>query len=392
MKRKMLFLLVLAACLLASAALAASLTDDEFTDVPTMLTQDSVLELRAGEECVAEALAPDAQTMALLRDVYEFVWVEENRPARYYDEETQRKITDLVGGMDIDLLLMTEAMRFQLTGDPEKAVTVEMLLDVEYRVGQLIVAVLGVPQGDGEYVWYPYRGRVEELGEIKWDIPLADWPLLCAQPISLHVMTDRIGPRGERLMHEERYVEHYEIFSKDSGDVIITRRWYTVTGETIGNDFRVMLEPLNALMQREVGRIGDHLEEGGTILDYFPEDRRDEALLMVPVNVDPATLIPYDVIAMRVENYMEPYGDVNVEMLFGTDYQPEKAMVVLAGFPIREAVEAPFVEWFVLRAETVDLPEDEADPVVIGLKQLNLTRMEEEPLMLVVISEPVVQE
>jgi len=113
---------------------------------------------------------------------------------------------------------------------------------------------------------------------------------------------------------------------------------------------------------------------------------------MVPVNVDPATLIPYDVIAMRVENYMEPYGDVNVEMLFGTDYQPDKVMVVLAGFPIREAVEAPFVEWFVLRAETVDLPEEEADPVVIGLKQLNLTRMEEEPLMLVVISEPVVQE
>lgn len=392
MKRKMLFLLVLAACLLASAALAASLTDDEFTDVPTMLTQDSVLELRAGEECVAEVLAPDAQAMALLRDVYEFVWVEENRPARYYDEETQRKITDLVGGMDIDLLLMTEAMRFQLTGEPEKAVTVEMLLDVEYRVGQLIVVVLGVPQGDGEYVWYPYRGRVEELGEIEWDIPLADWPLLCAQPISLHVLTDRIGPRGERLMHEEQYEEHYEIFSKDSGDVIITRRWYTVTGETIENDFRVMLEPLNALMQREVGRIGKHLEEGGTILDYFPEDRRDEALLMVPVNVDPATMIPYDVIAMRVENYMEPYGDVNVEMLFGTDYQPEKAMVVLAGFPIREAVEAPFVEWFVLRAETVDLPENKDDPVVIGLKQLNLTRMEEEPLMLVVISEPVVQE
>ena len=112
---------------------------------------------------------------------------------------------------------------------------------------------------------------------------------------------------------------------------------------------------------------------------------------MLPVNVDPLTLTAYDVIALMDENYKDTYGDVNVEILFGTAYTPDKAMTILAGFPIEGAKEAPYVEWYVLRAKA---PEDarnaESDhPVEIGLKQLFLPWMEEKPLMLVVISEPI---
>ncbi len=387
---KQLIALILLAAMLCSTAMAASLVNDEYTDVPTVMTQDSVLELTANEDCLIETLQPDEESIALLDSVYHFVWDEGNRPARYYDPVTQQKISVLAGGIDIDILHMTEAMRLQLTGAPEKQVTATMELDVEYYVGQLIIVVLGIPQGEGEYVWYPYRGRVETMGQIKWDIPVGEWNELCKQPISFHVLTDRVGPRGERIWHEKKYKDRIDIFSKDSHDVIKTRRWYTETGAVIEDDFRVWLVDLTEPMKKEVLRIGEHVAEGKPILDYFPVERRAEALLMLPVNVDSAALVAYDVIAMMDENYKDTYGDVNVEVLFGTAYTHEKAMIILAGFPIEDAKEAPYVEWYVLRAEALEAAQgDENDHAVeIGLKQLFLPWMEEKPLMLVVMSEP----
>lgn len=388
---KRLVALLLALMLLMTAAWAESLIDEDYTDVPTAMTQDSVFELFAEHSCSVEphectigTLLPDEISVALLDSVYQFVWKEKNRPARYYDEETQKKIAELAG-CDIDILHMTEAMRLQLTGDVEEdaVVTATMRLDVEYYVGQLIVVVMGIPQEDGEYIWYPYRGRVERLAEIKWDIPEADWNELNKQPVSFHVLTTRIGPRGEKLWHEEQYAERYDIFSKDSGDVIKARRWYTESGEPIEDTFSVWIEELTKPMLLEVERIAKHVEEEKPVLDYFPIERKDEALLMLPVDVVPEELIIYDIIALRDKDYKDTYGDVNVEIIFGTAYEHEKAMTILAGFPIPEAEEQPFFEWFVLRAEAMI----DSDAVEIGLKQLNLPRMEEEPMMLVVISE-----
>ena len=387
---KRIIALMMLAVMLFSVAQAASLVNDDYTDVPTVMTQDSVLELTANENCLIETLQPDEESIALLDSVYHFVWDEGNRPARYYDVVTQQKISELAGGIDIDILHMTEAMRLQLTGAPEKLVTATMELDVEYYVGQLIIVVLGIPQGEGEYTWYPYRGRVETMGQIKWDIPVGEWNELCKQPISFHVLTDRVGPRGERIWHEKKYKERIDIFSKDSHDVIKTRRWYTETGKVIEDDFRVWLVDLTAKMQEEVLRIGEHVADGKPILDYFPAERKAEALLMLPVNVDPAALVAYDVIAMMDENYKDTYGDVNVEILFGTAYSHEKAMIILAGFPIEDAKEAPYVEWYVLRAEALEAAKGDVNDhaVEIGLKQLFLPWMEEKPLMLVVMSEP----
>lgn len=491
---KRILALLTALMLLMASACAEYIAHDDYTDVPTAMTQDSVLELIAKEEgCLIEYLQPDEESIALLDKIYRFVWEEEDlldrpdekhRPARYYDVETQKKIAKLAG-CDIDILHMTEAMRLQMSGMPldekEKNITAEMLLDVEYHVGQLVIVVIGIPQypeaeeetgsaellaaeeeeilpeqteqpaAEGEellpepeavYTWYPYRGRVEVTGEIEWDMPIEDWAEFCKQPVSFHVLTDRIGPRGERIMHEEEYTEHYDIFSKDSGDVIKTRRWYSESGEPIEDNFRVWIEELTEPMQQEVLRIAEHLEKEGLLMDYFPEERRAEAMLMLPEDVDPENLIAYDIIALRDEEYKDTYGDVTAEIDFATQYSHEKAMVVLAGFPIEdyeewleehpekhpeicrekpehvhpekklgkieelpeeepsedvlqlfpeeEYAERLTMEWFVLRAEAVEpfFPEEhETDRVEIGLKQLNLPRMEEEPMMLIVISE-----
>lgn len=383
---------LLAALMLFANASAESLMDDDYTDVPTAMTQDSVAELLADQECTIETLQPDDESIALLNSVYDFVWNGKNRPARYYDEVTQQKIAELAG-CDIDILHMTEAMRLQLAGEPLDTVNAIMRLNVEYYEGQLIIVVLGIPQGEGEYIWYPYRGRVETLGEIKWDIPVEDWLALCQQPISFHVLTDRIGPRGGRLWGQEEYAERTPpAFSKDAGDVNGMRSWYSEWGEKIDDNFRVWLVELTKPMQEEVMRISEHVASEKPLLDYFPEDRKNEAVLMLPVDVDPDKLIAYDVIALMDEEYKDTYGDVNVEIIFGTVYDPEKAMVILAGFPIEDAKEQPYVDWYVLRAKALpddpdQLKQEEPGVVEIGLKQLFLPWMEEKPIMLVVMSE-----
>ena len=374
---------------LVTVASATTIEDIEYTDVPTAMTQDSVLSMKASGDCEVELLQPDEASIALLDDIYRFVWEEENRPARYYDEQTQQEIQKLCGNGNIDILHMTEAMRMMLHGEPEETVTVEMELDVEYKPGQLVIVVLGIPEGELEYIWYPYRAAVPETGLLQWEIPVEDWKDLCGQSVSFHALTVRMGSGGEYLWDEDAYPNPASVFSKTSSDVYRTYRWYTESGEIIEDDFRLYLTELTGPMQQEILRIGEHIEENGLILDYFPEERREEALLMLPEGIDEAALVAYDIIALKDENYKDTYGDINVEIRFATSYDTEKAMVVLAGFENKTAEEQPYMDWFVLRAEAIEVEEDETttDLVRIGLKQLNLPQMEEEPLMLVVISQ-----
>ena len=110
---------------------------------------------------------------------------------------------------------------------------------------------------------------------------------------------------------------------------------------------------------------------------------------MLPRGIEEDELIVYDIVALMDREYKDTYGDVNVEIRFGTTYDTEKSMVVLAGFVNKTAKQQPFLDWYVLRAEAIEAVKDEqeTDLVMVGLKQLNLPRMEEEPLMLVVISQ-----
>ena len=389
MKKLAMLLAVLVIMSLATTAFAAAIVNSEYTDVPTAMTQDSVVSIEANELCKVEVLQPDDESIALLKDVYRFVCEEENRAVRYYDEETHKKISTLCRGMNIDILHMTEAMRLQLTGDPEKTVTVDMELDIKYRPGQLGVAVLGDPQGNLEYNWYPYRATVPETGIIRWEIPAEEWEVLNQQPISFHVLTVRMGPGGEYLWGENSYPDSRKVFSKTSSDIYRTYRWYTESGTPIADDFRLFLVGLTDPMQQEILRIGEHVKEELPILDFFPEERKAEALLMLPEDVVESDLVAYDIVALMDEEYKDTYGDINVELRFGTTYDTEKAVIVLAGFEDKDAEEQPYMEWYVLQAEAIETIKDETetDLVMVGLKQLNLPRMAEEPLMLMVISE-----
>lgn len=398
-------LCVIAALMLlttATVAFATAIRDYEYTDAPTVMTQDSVISVEASEGKAVEVLRPNIDSFALLNDIYRFVYEDKNRPARYYDLAAQAEIAELCDGIDIDILYMTEAMRLQFTDFQEtsvdstkettsnekaKSVVVDMNLVTEYYHGQLVVVVLGIPGKGLDYTWYPYRAEVPKTGMIRWNIPMEEWEELEKQNISFHVLTVRSGPDGELLRGDDS--DSDKIYSKDAEDIYVTHRWYSESGEVIEDNFRLFLTRMSMVQEMEVYRIGTHIAEGGLILDYFPSERKEEALLMLPDDIDENDLVAYDIIALMDENYKDTYGDVSVEIQFGTTYNTEKAVVVLAGFEIKDAREQPYIDWYVLRTEAIRTTPDQnlTDILRIGLKQLNLPWMEENPMMLVVISQ-----
>lgn len=382
----MLMILVISAC---PAFAIEMLDEDEYTDVPTVMTQDSVVSVEADQECMITLRLPEDWSMELLEDVYNFVWKEKNRPVRYYDEETQKKIQELVPGVDIDVLHMTEFMGQDMTGEPEETVHVERLLDVDYQPGQLIVVVLGYEEENGEYRWFPYRGNVPELGLIEYDIPVEDYELLVGKPVIYHVLTTRVGARGDILVNSEIITERVYLPSKDVEDIVRIRRWYTSTGETIDDYFRIFLVDKTQPMLDEIARIGEFLvdeEAENAAIDWFPEERIEEAQLLIE-DVDVRELLIYDVVAVMSEEYKDTYGDVSTENIFKSAFNSEGKMVVMLGFFNEEAEEEPYFEWYCLRAEAM-----EEDYVEILFKQLVIPTMEEEPAMMVVLSEPIVEE
>lgn len=393
--------------MLSLGAYAFDMTEGDYTDVTSVMTQDSVLDMEIitnepEEECYITLQQPDETSMALLEDIYDFVWREKHRPVRYYDEETQEKIQALVPGVDIDILHLTEFMGQEMFGLPTEEVVVERLLDVEYYPGQLVVVVLGYleenEEGIEEYRWFPYRAEVPEMGLIKYTIPKEDYDLFVGQPqIIYHVLTDRIGARGDVLTKSEIIVEPRQTPSKSAGDLVRIRRWYTSTGEVIEDDFRIYLVEKTREMNEEIERIARFLEdeeEQNVIIDWFPEYIANEAQLLVGPIVDTEKMLAYDIVAVMSENYKDTYGDVATENTFASAYSPEHRTVAMLGFPLdedelpdlppEELEKVTHFEWYCLRAEALG----DIDAIEIVFKQLIIPRMEEEPALMIVLSEP----
>lgn len=358
MTRKFLAWLVLVLMVFMAVAQAEVIGNGTSADEPAVIILGSV------------------QDDALQQSINDFLSQDGNYPVRYYDVMTQQEIQHLAEGTDIDTLIMTETMQLQLVGTSENSVRAKILLGADYQPGQLVIVVLGVPQADSTYEWYPYRAEVQTQGQIEWDVPAADWQKLSEQPVSLHVLTG--SPVADDGKGEP-------VYSKGSRDVIVINDWYASSGETIGNDFRVWIDPLTQTMQDEVARMSESIAAKGAILDCFPAECAEEAKQMLSDSARFDEMIAYDIVALRSEGYKESYGDVNVAITFSTSYSADKQMIVLAGFPIADAEEAPSFEWYVLNAEALG----EQRGVEITLKQQTLMRMEQEPMMLVVISEPV---
>lgn len=389
--------------MLVMSASAEQMINEEYTDVTSVMTQDAVVSIELFSEEPEEELSlnlqqPDEKSMSLLEKIYDFVWREGNRPVRYYDEETQKKIQELVPGVDIDALYLTEFMAQDMHGVPREEVVIERLLDVDYQPGQLVVVVLGYEQENGEYRWFPYRAEVPEVGMIRYTIPKADYDELTPQPqVIYHVLTIRVGARGGVL--SGYYVdEPVPAPSKTVDDVTTIRRWYSSTGEVIEDNFSIFVVEKTEGMHEEIRRIGEFLSEElpdgeyNRVINWFPEEIASQAQLLIQ-EADAQELIAYDITAVMSKEYKDTYGDVATDSTFAASYSPERRMVVMLGFeleedelpdlPPEELDKVTHFEWYCLRAEAQD-----EDWVEIVFKQLIIPDMETEPALLVVLSEP----
>ena len=404
MKRRLLCLLMVL-CMMTTRVSAMEILDtEEYTDAASVMTQDSVLDLEVttgnpAEECRIELQLPDEKSMALLEEVYDFVWVQKNRPVRFYDEETQQKIQALIPDTDIDALHLTEFMAQTMHGEPAEGeeVVVERLLDVDYQVGQLVVVVLGREEENGEYRWYPYLGEVPQLGLIRYVIPEEEYSELSGWPqVIYHVLTIRVGKRGGVVEETEIKKDPVVTPSKAAEDIEKIEKWYSETGAEIEDDFRIYLVDQTKEMTEEVVRIGRFIAsedgEAKPVIDWFPEERVSEAQLLLGEDVELDKMIVYDAAAVMQENYKDTYGDVAAESVLTAAYSPERRMFVMLGFerPQEELDAIPEAErdavthfiWYVQRAEAGE------DVARIVFKQLALTKMDEEPALMLVFSEP----
>lgn len=359
---------------------------EDYTDVPSVMTQDSVRLFTAEPDGAVEVLQPYAESVALLEELYDFVWNQQNRPVRFYDEATQQAIQALVPEVDIDSLYMTEFMGLQLSMGDERSESMAMRVELEpdYVPGQLIVAVLGIQNADDSYVWYPYRGNVPETGVICWDMPMDEFAALTQERSVLHILTIRPGSGNQGTASDEKPAATARP-SKQAGDLTNVAGWESTSGATIEDSFRIFFVDLTEEMNQELLQMSAFIADGHAPIEWFPAEIQAQAQEMKQDGAAVNEMVIYDVAAVMDENYQDTYGDVATENSFPTSYSADKEMLALLGFWQED--ENAF-EWFYLRANGM---ENSANAEIV-YKQLVLPTMEEKPAMLIVFSEPLIED
>lgn len=387
-KRICTFLLALCLGLTAFGGQAASLNTQSYTDVPGMPTQDSVRLIQVLSGLFGQTQQTDEYAMGILEKIIRFVAYDGNRPVRYYDEVPQQEIERLIEA-DPDILHMSEYMTVLMTteerGTPRgEDYVFDMLIDVDYEPGQLVVAVIGTSYQDEEALeWHPYLCEVPETGRIVFHIPKEDMAQYKDEPVLLNILTDRYGAY-QAIWSEEEITERIVRPSKSEEDLRRVVRYVIEKGDPIPDDFRIFTVALTDEMNQQVERMRAFLAENPAVYDYFPADVQTEMRLLFPTGTAMKDLVTYEIVGVRDENYHDTYGDVLAQLQFAVQYSDEQHMVILLGFPSQE--DGNTWEWTCMRASSKE------GGIETIFEQLTLIRLEKEPGLLMVISEPIAQE
>ena len=384
MKRFLGILLTLAICL-TGTALAA-----ERTDAPGTPTQDVVLELRANWLDVdltaydLYVMDADQLTMDTVTEIYTFVYEEDNRPVRYFPEETQRQIEEMLAGIvDPDTLYMTEFMRLHAAeAEPQADLLAKMLLDVDYQPGQLVLVVLGDTSDPENLVWTPVEAQVTALGQVEFTVPQALMQELQGEDVLLSLLTVRGGGSGSASGDEDAQPEQHP--SKTAEDTTQVVNLESEDGADLAEDFRIVVVDESDVIRDELERIGRHVQEN-PVCTWLPEASQSEIQLLLKDDLSRDELLVYDYLPLITENYVDTYGDVVTSFTFATPYEEGQQVVTVLGLPRTDAVGADetLMTWAVQRAQV-----NANGEVEIVFDQLALIGMGEETGLLLVLCEP----
>lgn len=374
--------LVLILMLMAGSASAAI-----YTDVSGTPTQDVAVQLEAAwrdEAATAydlTVLPVDQLTMDEVTDVYTFVYEEENRPVRWYPEETQRAIEAMIE-VDPDSLYLTEFMRLHAAqAQPETALDAVMQLEIDYYPGQLTVVVLGDTSDPESIVWTPVESRVAETGRLEFEIPQALMEALQGEDVLFTLLVTRPGDSQVIIVPEPTTIPSV-LPSKTAEDETHTKETIRKDGKPWPDDFELLIVPETDVITQELARIRERLAAQMTILSWLPDDKKEEIRCLLGDAAD--SLIVAEYVPLQTRDYRETSGDAVGTFAFATPFKAGETVITALGMPLEEATEdGTQMRWLVQRAVV-----REGGDVDVVFDQLGLTQMDAETALLLVLSEP----
>lgn len=361
---------------------AEEVLGSEYTDTAGTSTQDSVKQIDNSEGFQMGTMEPDASSQKTLDQMYAFVRDGKNPPIRFFDEATQEKIRQMTQGkVDVEALHLTEFMSVSIakTTATDSGFSAEILLDVDYQPGQLVILLLGSMDEGNNLVWLPVEAEVVSLGKLHFDVSPEDTEAVTQQKQLLLVMTDRVGKRGGIVETEEEHIPQ-DAPSITADDIVIIRRVYNPDNPDQAAALEVALTELTPQMQAEADKLKEYTDTNGNQpLDFFNQNVQDEVKLLLH-GYDVNQLVVFEAVALKQDGYKDTEGDVAVLIEFPTPYQPGQAVVAIAGIPSGETI-----TWAALRTMVKENGLD------VTFKQHLLSQMKGIPVMLLVLSEPAVQ-
>lgn len=382
--------LVLAVLCLMSSALAVNVLEETYSNAPANPTQENVTEIRAfylqeAQEkvsCTVTAAEPSQLTVDILKEIFDFVDINQQPPARWFPEETRKQIGSIIDG-DPDSLYIPEFMsllpeKMQLDTD----VKVDMYMNIDYAPGQLVVPVLGRVTEDG-LEWKALPGQSVEEGDVenilRFIVPRDVAALYAGEEILLALFAaapiDGQWTKEQMIREEEVFVP-----SKNASDIIyvVDEVFRNLAGEPV--DCKISIASKTWSIEKELEKMTEHFMDPAKIaIRYFDEETvRETALILKDTDID--TLLLYEFTQVMAENYLEPYGDVMARFAFPTPFDAEKAIIALIGIPDKE--NKTIFHWMPLHAAKVD------DYLEITFSSSVLPAMMEDAGILLVMSTP----
>lgn len=390
MKRMMTLAMALVMVFLLVPGLAADVQNSSYSLAPANPTQENVEKIDARYQpeendpvpCIVTVMEPTQLTVDTLKEIFEFVGVDEQSPARYFPEDVQKEMAEIING-DPDALYMTEFMsllpeEMQLDAD----VLVDMHMYIDYKKGQLVLPVLG-RQTEEKIEWKPLPAQVFEQTEedniIYFAVPKEVAKRYAGAETLFALLAAKPSDSGEAGNSSSTSKEEF-VPSKNASDIVFVTddKVRNENGEVV--DCKIIIVSKSKPIEWELAELTEYFIRPENIpIRYFDEETVQETTLILN-DIDVDTLLPYEITQVMAVDYQQPYGDVTATFLFPTPFRPEKAMIALIGIP--DEVDKTIFHWMPLRAELTEKGVD------ITFSSSVLPTMMEEAALLLLMSEP----
>ena len=337
--KRMILIAMVVALLFAQAALADG-GNAVYTNAPGVSTQDAVEKVEAS---VAEApydiqvLEPNAFSAEVLTDVNRYVRVNQQPVVGYFPEYLQQEVAELASDVGKDALHMSEWMRILPAAGEKAQVETTFTFSIDYRVGQLVIVVMGVKDG-AEVLWHALPAEVNEAFQVSFTIPEEWQEKISGKEVLFSLLTVREGQGGAPWAEDGADDGKEGRPSKTARDTTRLSVSEKVRDAAQGTNFRIKLVASSPETAAELARIDEHLKAGHPLFTYFNEDIQARIALLMGEGVDASAIRGYVVENVMQEDYHETYGDGYTAFSFAVPYADGQPVVVAVGVPEGDAV------------------------------------------------------